>query len=145
MAILGLVFLALVAQYPLALAALYHLTDNWQGGSFWDNFLFEAIDDPTHGRVEYVATPSEFFDPAPYYNSNPLLSSGRYVNRANAERLGLATTSDWPPHIILGAESTSQLSPTGPGRRSVRVRSHKQFSHNTVLVADILHMPQGCG
>jgi len=120
MAILTLVFLALVAQYPLALAALYDLTDNWQGGSFWDNFLFEAIDDPTHGRVEYV-------------------------NRANAERLGLATTSDLPPHIILRADSTSKLSPTGPGRRSVRVLSQKQFGHNTVLVADILHMPQGCG
>ena len=65
MAILTLVFLALVARYPITLAALYDLTDNWQGGSFWDNFLFEAIDDPTHGRVEYVATPSELFDPAP--------------------------------------------------------------------------------
>ena len=62
MAILTLVFLALVTRYPITLAALYDLTDNWQGGSFWDNFLFEAIDDPTHGRVEYVATPSELFD-----------------------------------------------------------------------------------
>lgn len=141
MGIFTLVVLALVAQYPVVLASLYHLTDNWQGDSFWDNFLFESIDDPTHGRVEYDAKPYDFL---PLF-SDPSLSSGRYVDRANAEYLGLATTSDWPPHIILGADSTSKLSPTGPGRKSVRVRSHKQFSHNTVLIADILHMPQGCG
>jgi len=57
MVILTLVVLALVAQYPVALAALYSLTDNWQGTSFWDNFSFEEIDDPTHGRVEYATIP----------------------------------------------------------------------------------------
>jgi len=77
-------------------------------------------------------------------SSNPLLS-GRYVDRATAESLKLATTSDSPPHIILGADSTSTLSPGGPGRKSVRVQSHKQYGHDTVLVADIYHMPQGCG
>jgi len=137
-----LVVLALLAQYPIALAALYHLTDNWQGSSFWDNFLFEAIDDPTHGRVKYVAYRSNFL--CPLFLIRPCRGV-RYVDRDTAELLGLATTNDWPPHIILGADSTTKLRPTGPGRRSVRVRSHKQFSHNTLLIADILHMPQGCG
>jgi hypothetical protein len=61
MVIFSLAVLALVAQYPVALAARYHLTDNWQGSSFWDNFEFQAIDDPTHGRVEYGALPYDFW------------------------------------------------------------------------------------
>jgi len=52
MVLFSLAVLTLVAQYPVALAAPYRLTDKWEGGSFWDGFGFEAIGDPTHGRVE---------------------------------------------------------------------------------------------
>ena len=55
--------MAISALITQILAARYHLTDNWQGSSFWDNFLFEAIDDPTHGRVEYVVHRSLFLGP----------------------------------------------------------------------------------
>lgn len=70
--------------------------------------------------------------------SNLLLPLGRSVDRDIATRLGLAITTDSPPHIILAVGATGKLSPTGPGRKSIGVRFYKQFSHNTVLVADIL-------
>ena len=61
MVLFSLVALTLVAQYPVALAAPYRLTDKWEGGSFWDGFGFEAIGDPTHGRVEYDTIPLRYF------------------------------------------------------------------------------------
>lgn len=36
---------------PLVLGATYLLTDNIIGKTFYTNFDWEAIPDPTHGRV----------------------------------------------------------------------------------------------
>ena len=43
--------LAATALLPSALAASYNLVDNWTGGAFLSDFTWEAIADPTHGRV----------------------------------------------------------------------------------------------
>jgi hypothetical protein len=51
-------------SYTLLLASLlvvpavrgvdYALTDNWEGSSFLNEFTWEAIADPTNGRVNYL-------------------------------------------------------------------------------------------
>jgi hypothetical protein len=42
---------ALAAALPLARAALYLVEDSFVGTDFLRNFNWEAIEDPTHGRV----------------------------------------------------------------------------------------------
>ena len=46
--------------------------------------------------------------------------------------------------FILRTDYTTTLSASGPGRNSVRLQSNKAYG-NSLLVADIRHMPQGCG
>lgn len=42
----------LLAVLPTVLAHAYSLEDEYIGEKFFDAFIHEAIDDPTHGRVE---------------------------------------------------------------------------------------------
>lgn len=46
--------LALLSLAVPALSATYGLTDNIVGSAFYDNFQFQAIGDPTHGRVSVI-------------------------------------------------------------------------------------------
>lgn len=41
----------LLLQFAVVRAATYRLSDSFVGSSFFDNFQWEAIADPTHGRV----------------------------------------------------------------------------------------------
>ncbi|KAG2008383.1 glycosyl hydrolase family 16 [Coprinopsis cinerea AmutBmut pab1-1] len=95
----------------------YRLTERHVGNDFLKNFEFEAISDPTHGRVNYV-------------------------NETIARQEGLAyATGDT---FVLRADSTTVLDPKGPGRNSVRLVSRRYYK-TSVMVFDIRHMPQGCG
>ncbi|KAF9518120.1 glycoside hydrolase family 16 protein [Hydnum rufescens UP504] len=98
-------------------AGKYNVQDTYIGGSFYDGFNAQAGDDPTGGRVNYVDTPT-------------------------ARRLNLTYASS--NTFILRADFTSVLRPNGPGRNSVRLLSNKQYG-TSVVVADIRHIPQGCG
>ncbi|KAF8646280.1 hypothetical protein AX16_007289 [Volvariella volvacea WC 439] len=113
--ILSVLVAALVPQ--VAQAATYRLSDNWIGDAFLNVFTFQNIRDPTNGRVNYV-------------------------DRATAIARNLTYASG--DTFILRADSTSVLSPSGPGRNSVRIRSNKTFRTH-VAVFNIRHMPQGCG
>lgn len=110
--------LALASLVKLAFTgATYSLSDEIIGAGFYDKFNFEAIPDPTHGRVNYV-------------------------DRQTAQDLKLTVaTSD---SFILRADDTTVLSPTGPGRNSVRIRSNAAYTTH-VAVFKISHMPEGCG
>jgi len=110
--------LLLLAIVHNCLAHRYALQDESIGSSFFRDFEHEAIDDPTHGRVEYV-------------------------NEETARALNLSYASD--DHFIMRADFTSRLSSYDRGRKSVRIKSKKAYSHNTVVVADISHMPVSCG
>ncbi|GLB43086.1 putative glycoside hydrolase family 16 protein [Lyophyllum shimeji] len=100
-----------------ALGATYPLSDNIVGSAFYNNFNFEAIADPTHGRVNYV-------------------------NQATAQSQNLTFASG--NTFILRADFKTTLNPNGPGRNSVRIRSNKAYTTH-VAVFDVRHMPQGCG
>lgn len=96
---------------------VYQVCDTIIGNDFYEAFEFEAIPDPTHGRVNYVdcATAREL-------------------------RLTVATDTDF----ILRADDTAVLKPNGTGRDSVRIRSVRTYTTH-VAVFDLRHMPEGCG
>lgn len=108
--------LASLAGSALA-GAVYTLDDSIVGEDFYSSFNFEAIPDPTDGRVTYV-------------------------DQSTAQMLNLTyATSDT---FIMRADDTTVLTASGPGRNSVRIRSNNQYTQH-VVVFDMLHMPEGCG
>ncbi|KAF8635427.1 hypothetical protein AX15_000416 [Amanita polypyramis BW_CC] len=109
-------FLTLVVS-GMALAGTYDQISSTSGNDFLSKFEVQAISDPTHGRVHYV-------------------------NAQTAARNNLTFASDG--HFIMRADHTKYLSPSGPGRDSVRLRSYEQYT-TSVMVFNIGHMPTGCG
>ncbi|EJD42810.1 glycoside hydrolase family 16 protein [Auricularia subglabra TFB-10046 SS5] len=97
-------------------AATYSLTTSSVGSSFYNNFDFQNISDPTHGRVVYVT-------------------------QATAQAANLTFASG--DTFILRTDSRTTLSASGPGRQSVRLQSKRTYTTH-VVVADLRHMPQGC-
>ncbi|EIM80631.1 endo-beta-glucanase [Stereum hirsutum FP-91666 SS1] len=110
-------YVALALAAGRVLAATYHNADTFQGNSFFSGFSFQAISDPTHGRVNYVS-------------------------ESTARSQGLATVNG--SNFILRADHTTTLSPSGPGRNSFRIQSNKAYGTH-VTVFNVAHMPQGCG
>ncbi|KAF8227851.1 endo-1,3(4)-beta-glucanase [Tricholoma matsutake] len=109
--------MAFLTFTPSVLSALYPRSDIIFGPAFYEAFNFEAIPDPTNGRVNYVDQ-----------------------NTAINQNLTFASTDTF----ILRADYTTTLNASGPGRNSVRIRSNKAYTTH-VAVFDICHMPQGCG
>ncbi|KAI9573510.1 glycoside hydrolase family 16 protein [Boletus coccyginus] len=87
------------------------------GAAFYDEFRFDNSADPTHGRVEYV-------------------------DQQTAQQYNLTYVAG--DSFVVRADYTTYLSPSDPGRKSVRIVSYKQFS-TFVAIFDIRHMPEGCG
>jgi len=102
---------------PLVLGASYTQSDSHSGTGFLQSFSYQAIADPTHGRVNYVDASTAAADNLTYASAN---------------------------HFVLRADSWTVLDPNGPGRNSVRIQSNKQYT-TSVMIFNILHMPQGCG
>lgn len=63
-----------------------------------------------------------------------------YVDQATAIAQNLTFTSS--DTIVMRADYKTVLSPSGPGRNSVRIQSVKQWS-TAVTVLNVRHMPQG--
>jgi len=101
----------------LSFASPYILSDNVVGFDFYQYFDWEAIPDPTEGRVNYV-------------------------DQATSIKQNLTFASD--DTFILRTDFHNVLKPDGPGRNSVRIRSKKTFTTH-VAIFDVRHMPQGCG
>ena len=123
----GIVPLLIVA--PSVLGALYPLSDTIIGSTFYNAFNFEAIADPSHGRV-YV---SWFSSSLP----SLIFRARNYVDQPTAQRLNLTFASS--DAFILRADSTTMLSASGPGRNSVRIRSKKAYTtHVAVFVSHVI-------
>ncbi|KAJ8591346.1 glycoside hydrolase family 16 protein [Rhizopogon salebrosus TDB-379] len=108
--------LALLTGSALA-GGIYTLKENIVGEGFYDSFTFQAIPDPTNGRVTYV-------------------------DQTTAQNLNLTYASK--DTFIMRADDTTVLTPSGPGRNSVRIQSNNQYTQH-VVVFDMQHMPEGCG
>ncbi|KAG6333764.1 hypothetical protein ID866_5326 [Astraeus odoratus] len=110
--------LAVASLVNIALAGgVYILSDNIVGNDFYNAFIFEAIADPAHGRVNYT-------------------------DQVTAQQLGLVSATQ--NSFTLSADDTTVLSATGPGRNSFRIRSTGLYTTH-VAIFDIVHMPEGCG
>ncbi|TPX66959.1 hypothetical protein SpCBS45565_g04103 [Spizellomyces sp. 'palustris'] len=107
---------ALILLSSLASAHGFRLIDNWSGPSFFDQFSFFTGGDPTHGYVDYV-------------------------DRGTAQAQGLIGTSGQT--VFLRPDSTNVA--VGRGRKSVRLTSNKSYNQGSLIIADIGHMPVGCG
>ncbi|KAL1755379.1 glycoside hydrolase family 16 protein [Schizophyllum commune] len=110
-------FLLVASISALACAKSYHVSESYVGNDFYRGFDFQAITDPTHGRVNYV---------------DMYTAQGRNLTY---------TTGDT---FILRGDSWSYLRPNGPGRDSVRIQSKKTYTDH-ISVFNVRHMPQGCG
>ncbi|RXW14480.1 hypothetical protein EST38_g11373 [Candolleomyces aberdarensis] len=121
LALTVLSLLTLVKSVPLCNVAanskIYKVSQDVKGAGFFDAFDFEAIQDPTNGRVNYV-------DGATAKSKNLTFGAG--------------------DTFILRPDSSTVLRADGPGRDSVRLRSKNNYKEH-VAVFDIRHMPQGCG
>ncbi|KAF9035191.1 endo-1,3(4)-beta-glucanase-like protein [Panaeolus papilionaceus] len=95
----------------------YYLSTNIVGPGFYGHFNWENIADPTHGRVNYVTQTTSI-----------------------AHNLTYATHDTF----ILRTDYKTVLDPQGPGRESVRIITKKSFTQH-IVIADVRHMPQGCG
>ncbi|KAJ4366620.1 hypothetical protein N0V95_000121 [Ascochyta clinopodiicola] len=99
-------------------ATAYGLIDTYDGTNWLNMFDVQAIADPTHGFVEYV-------------------------NTQQAQQLGLLRTQG--SQVYMGVDTTSVLSPTGSGRKSVRVHSKRAYNQ-ALVIADFAHVPgSNCG
>nr|GAT48619.1 laminarinase [Mycena chlorophos] len=100
------------------LGGTYSLSSNIVGQGFYDAFNFEAIPDPTAGRVNYVDQATAVADNLTYASDNT---------------------------FILRADFTTVISDSSStGRNSVRIRTNAAYTTHAA-VFDIAHMPQGCG
>eukprot|EP00602_Paraphysomonas_sp_CaronLab_P009601 CAMPEP_0185020164 /NCGR_PEP_ID=MMETSP1103-20130426/2764_1 /TAXON_ID=36769 /ORGANISM="Paraphysomonas bandaiensis, Strain Caron Lab Isolate" /LENGTH=326 /DNA_ID=CAMNT_0027550897 /DNA_START=14 /DNA_END=991 /DNA_ORIENTATION=- len=93
----------------------YTMDISLQGNSFFDGFIFETIDDPTHGYVDYVD--------AEYAYGNGLA----YV-----------TTDE---KVFIGADSINVVGDYDRGRKSIRLKSKQAYNGNNLIVIDLDHMP----
>ncbi|KAH7102127.1 concanavalin A-like lectin/glucanase domain-containing protein [Auriculariales sp. MPI-PUGE-AT-0066] len=122
------IVVALVANsFPFIAAAAasspiqnpYLVKDVSTGSSFYDNFDFDNISDPTHGRVVYV-------------------------DKATAQGHNLTYAAPSGSSFVLRTDATTVLTSGGPGRESVRLRSKNLYGTHVVII-DLAHMPVGCG
>jgi hypothetical protein len=108
----------------------WKLTDSFQGERFLEEFTFEAIPDPTHGRVQYVLFEHRDLSRLTNY------SIGSYVDKATAIAHNLTeATAD---KFIMRADSTSVLDTAGPGRESIRLQSKKQWTNGVSILNLVL-------
>ncbi|KAG1899021.1 2 beta-glucan [Suillus fuscotomentosus] len=110
-------FVILALAVTMTSGATYQRSSQLAGQSFLDAFEFQAISDPTHGRVTYV--------------NESTAKADKLVSVANNT-------------LTLRADYTTKLSSSDPGRKSFRIMSNSQYETH-VAIFDIAHMPQGCG
>ncbi|KAF8217156.1 glycoside hydrolase family 16 protein [Mycena galopus ATCC 62051] len=114
----GVFWISFASTVSVALGGTYSLSENIVGTGFYNSFNFEAISDPTAGRVNYV-------------------------DKATAQSLNLTYASD--DTFILRADFKTVISDSSAtGRDSVRIRTNNAYTTHAA-VFDIVHMPQGCG
>ena len=106
----------LFAASALAQQVQYSLTDAFSGTQFFDAFVWETFNDPTHGRVNYVD-----------------------ISTAIKSNLSYASGSKF----IMRADSTSIVPSYARGRDSVRITSKTAYTEG-LYILDLSHMPTGC-
>ena len=92
---------------------------DYSGPNFFNNFDFFTELDPTNGTVEYLSE----------------------IAANETSLAGFMNTGNGTLAVYMAVDSTSEA-PNGRG--SVRVTSAQAYHHG-LIIADIAHMPTGCG
>jgi hypothetical protein len=110
------IFFTLLLLIPLSSqSSHYVLKDRYDSANFFEAFNCFTGDDPTHGFVEYL--------------SHPAATAANLISIDNSQ-------------VRIHVDHTN-IAPTG--RASVRLTSHKSYTHG-LFIADIVHMPASiCG
>ncbi|KAH7910586.1 concanavalin A-like lectin/glucanase domain-containing protein [Hygrophoropsis aurantiaca] len=106
-------FLALVQT---TMPKPYALNASFEGRDFLTAFNWETIDDPTHGRVNYVNKDMAL------QNNLTFASGNKFVMRADDRNVVLSQAR---------------------GRDSIRITSYAAYE-DSLLILDVSHMPEGC-
>jgi hypothetical protein len=112
----------------------YYLNETYCGENFFEGFNWETLDDPTHGRVNYI-------DKGAAMTSN--LSFGTSLVQDSSYMILTPSTASYDK-FIMRVDSTNYVSPSARGRDSVRIISNNAYEE-CIIVLDIQHMPEGCG
>ncbi|ETW80501.1 glycoside hydrolase family 16 protein [Heterobasidion irregulare TC 32-1] len=94
----------------------YVLKDKFVGRDFLDAWTWETMDDPTHGRVNYV-------------------------DQRTALQKNLSYATD--AKFVMRADSWTRVGGGPRGRDSVRITSRGAYG-DSLVVLDVAHMPAGC-
>lgn len=118
--------LTLSSSLSSVLAASYSRSENIVGTGFYNSFNFEAISDPTHGRVSVTRVGS----------SVQLLTlytlCRNYVSEATAKSLNLTFAS--ANTFILRADFKTAISDSSAtGRNSVRIRTNNAYTTHAAV------------
>lgn len=119
-----------------AASANFLLKDSYIGHNFFDGWKWETLDDPTHGRVNYVDEGTARASNLSYGELRPRLATPHIV--AHHPRVS-ATDSKF----VMRADSFKTVDPGARGRDSVRISSYNAYDES-VIVLDLQHMPEGC-
>ncbi|KAM3077458.1 hypothetical protein ACMFMG_006801 [Clarireedia jacksonii] len=111
---------ALVLAASSVNAVSYTLADSYDHTNFFTEFNFFSGSDPTNGLVAYQSAAA-----------------------ANSSALAGYTNNAGQTAVYLGVDHTTSLTGSA-GRSSTRVSSNKAYTHG-LFIADIAHMPEGCG
>ena len=113
----------------------YSLQDTYVGEDFHDRWNWEAIDDPTHGRVNYVTLEEA---------KNLHLTEGKYVYACRLSTRSLVIMHvAYDDSFIMRADSYSTVQPGSNGRNSIRIQSMAAYGESLIIL-DLRHMPEGC-
>jgi len=105
-----------VIDDPFYHAANFVLKDSYVGSDFLDSWKWDTLDDPTHGRVNYVDQ-----------------------NTALGSNLSYASDSKF----VMRADDFNNVKQGARGRDSVRIISDNAYGE-AVIILDLQHMPEGC-
>lgn len=136
----GYAFLAALLSLTSCAKANFYLQDEYIGEDFFHkDWKWETMDDPTHGRVNYV-------DKGEAQSKN--LTYGAVIY---PRLLYHSTLPRWVRFFVaqegkffMRADDWSIVPPSARGRDSMRISSPNAYDE-VIIVLDVEHMPTGCG
>ncbi|KZT22212.1 glycoside hydrolase family 16 protein [Neolentinus lepideus HHB14362 ss-1] len=97
-------------------SARFRLNQTYTGDDFLSGWTWETMDDPTHGRTNYVDQ-----------------------GTALSQNLTYATDTKF----VMRADDFNVVPPSARGRNSVRISSNQAWDESLIVI-DLAHMPEGC-
>ena len=128
------IYLCLVAATFVNAGSLFTIEDTYIGYGFLNGFDWKTVNDPTHGRVNYV-------DQLTASLSNLTWGILHYFSFDNPTDLTRKIASN--DKFVMRADDFMTVPASARGRDSIRIQSKNSYN-DSVMVLDLSHMPEGC-